>query len=151
MLGVPGARRRDDTRRATAASLLCDLGLDEQLDRRVAELSTGTRRMAEVACVTALGADVLLLDEPAAGFNVHETAVFADVIRRLRDEHGLTIVVIDHDVPMMRELVDRLYVLATGRVIAEGSPDVLSSDAGVLEAYMGVVPEGSKPKVVASL
>ena len=151
VLGLPGARRRDEVRRRAAASLLSDLGLDEHLDRRVAELSTGTRRMAEVACVTALGADVLLLDEPAAGFNVHETAVFAHVIRRLRDEHGLTIVVIDHDVPMMRGLVDRLYVLATGRVIAEGSPDVLSSDAGVLEAYMGVVPEGSEAKVVASI
>ena len=151
VLGLPGARRRDRARRQSAASLLAELGLDEHLDRRVAELSTGTRRMAEVACVTALGAQVLLLDEPTAGFNAHETEMFAGVIRRLRDEQGLTIVVIDHDVPMMRGLVDRLYVLATGRVIAEGSPDVLSSDAGVLEAYMGVVPAGADSKVAASL
>ena len=151
VLGLPGARRRDRARREAAAAVLTELGLREHLDRRVAELSTGMRRMAEVACVSALGARVLLLDEPTAGFNSHETEQFADVIRRLRDERGLTIVVIDHDVPMMRTLVDRLYVLAIGRVIAEGSPDVLSSDEGVLEAYMGVVPEGAESKVAASL
>jgi ABC-type branched-subunit amino acid transport system ATPase component len=93
--------------------------------------------MAELACVIALEPRVLLLDEPTAGFTPRETAAFGDVIHDVRRYLGATVVVIDHDVPMMRGLVDRLYVLAAGEVIAEGPPEILDSDAHVAEVYLG--------------
>ncbi len=93
--------------------------------------------MAELACVLALEPDVLLLDEPTAGFTPTEIAAFTDVIRDVRAYLGATVIVIDHDVPTMRTLVDRLYVLAAGVVIAEGPPSLLDTNVEVSEVYLG--------------
>jgi len=80
---------------------------------------------------------VLLLDEPTAGFAHHEVDHFIDVVRGLRTHLDATVVVIDHDVPMMLELTDRLYVLEMGTVIAEGAPAILYEDERVAAAYLG--------------
>ena len=85
----------------------------------------------------ALEPDVLLLDEPTAGFTHRETEAFGEMIAQVRSYLGATIVIIDHDVPMMRGLVERLYVLDAGRVIAEGPPSVLDDNAQVAEVYLG--------------
>jgi ABC-type branched-subunit amino acid transport system ATPase component/ABC-type branched-subunit amino acid transport system permease subunit len=137
MLGMPTARRSGRARQSSASDLIEMLDLGEFRHRYVSELSTGTRRLAELGCVAALGARVLLLDEPTAGFAHQEVERFIDVVRRLRAHLDATIVVIDHDVPMMLELTDRLYVLDLGVVIAEGSPSLLYENERVAAAYLG--------------
>jgi ABC-type branched-subunit amino acid transport system ATPase component len=113
------------------------VGLESYRHRYAGELSTGTRRLVEVACVAALGARVLLLDEPTAGFTQGEVEEFVTVLRALRDTTGVTLIVIDHDVPMMVDLAERLYVLEAGRLLAEGSPSILHDDPRVAAAYLG--------------
>jgi ABC-type branched-subunit amino acid transport system ATPase component/ABC-type branched-subunit amino acid transport system permease subunit len=137
MIAWPGSVHAERARMARAHEVLELLDLDVYAHRPAAELPTGLRRMAELACVIALEPRVLLLDEPTAGFTPRETAAFGDVIHDVRRYLGATVVVIDHDVPMMRGLVDRLYVLAAGEVIAEGPPEILDSDAHVAEVYLG--------------
>jgi ABC-type branched-subunit amino acid transport system ATPase component len=118
-------------------STLETVGLLDHGEHYAAELSTGSRRLVELACVIALGAKVLLLDEPTAGFTLGEVDEFVGVLRDLRDSNGVTIVVIDHDVAMMSKLAERLYVMESGQVIAEGGPNVLHDDPRVLSAYIG--------------
>jgi ABC-type branched-subunit amino acid transport system ATPase component/ABC-type branched-subunit amino acid transport system permease subunit len=137
MVAWPGSVRAERARMARATEVLELLDLDDYAQRPVAELPTGLRRMAELACVLALEPRVLLLDEPTAGFTPRETAAFGEVIHDVRRYLGATVVVIDHDVPMMRNLVDRLYVLAAGEVIAAGPPTVLDEDEQVAEVYLG--------------
>ncbi|MBI5088213.1 MAG: ATP-binding cassette domain-containing protein [Actinobacteria bacterium] len=93
--------------------------------------------LAELACVVALRPNVLLLDEPTAGFTPREIASFLHHVHRVREMLGATIVMIDHDIHVMHDLVDRLYVLATGVVIAEGPPSVLRTDEAVRDVYTG--------------
>ncbi len=138
LVGFPTARRRDRARRADAVEVIDLLDLGPYAHRPLAELPTGIRRLVELGCVVALDAHVLLLDEPTAGFTPREVESFARVVGEVQRYLGATIVVIDHDVPMMRHLVDRLYVLSTGRVIAEGDPSLLDTDQGVAEAYLGI-------------
>jgi ABC-type branched-subunit amino acid transport system ATPase component/ABC-type branched-subunit amino acid transport system permease subunit len=127
-----------ESRRLERASDILDLlNLGPYAHRSVSQLPTGLRRMAELGCVLALEPDVILLDEPTAGFTPKEIASFTKVIHDVRDYLGATIVVIDHDVPTMRDLVERLYVLAAGQVIAEGHPCLLDTNAEVSEVYLG--------------
>ena len=137
VLGTPGARRRDRVRAERAMSILAALDLADDAHVRIGALSTGSRRLAELACASALGAHVILLDEPTAGLTPQEVTGFTRIVTDMRAELGVTIVVIDHDVPMMRSLVDRLYVLEAGELIAHGPPSILDTDTRVIAAYMG--------------
>jgi ABC-type branched-subunit amino acid transport system ATPase component/ABC-type branched-subunit amino acid transport system permease subunit len=137
LVGLPSSRRRERRAAADAAEIVELLDLQPYAHRAVGELPTGVRRLVELGCVVALDADLLLLDEPTAGFTHREVQSFARVIGEVREYLGATVVVIDHDVPMMRTLVDRLYVLATGRIIAEGPPSLLDTDQAVADAYLG--------------
>jgi ABC-type branched-subunit amino acid transport system ATPase component len=137
MLALPPAAKARRTRQAAADDLIDLLGLGAVAHRYVSELATGTRRLCELGCVAALGANVLLLDEPTAGFAHQEVERFIQVVRRLREHLDATVVVIDHDVPMMMELTDRLYVLEAGVVIAEGPPSLIYEDPRVAAAYLG--------------
>lgn len=137
ILGTPWARRQDRARVIDAMAILSALDLDRYAHQQIGGLSTGSRRLAELACASALGAHVILLDEPTAGLTPQEVVAFTQIIANLRQELSVTIVVIDHDVPMMRSLVDRLYVLEAGKLIAHGPPSILDTDARVIAAYMG--------------
>ena len=137
MIGWPGSVRSERARTARAAEVLELLDLQEYAHRPSSQLPTGVRRMAELACVIALQPHVLLLDEPTAGYTPRETEAFGETIEDVRRHLGATIVIIDHDVRLMRHLVDRLYVLAAGKVIAEGPPSILDSDTRVAEVYLG--------------
>ena len=95
------------------------------------------RRMAELACVVALGADVILLDEPTAGIAQAEVERFTPVLSEIRAHLGATIVIIEHDIPLLMSLVDRMYVLAAGELLAEGPPDIVRTDPAVIAAYLG--------------
>ena len=137
LLALPPARRSDRRKEADADDLVELLGLEPFAGRNCAELSTGTRRLAELGCMLAMGCRVILLDEPTAGIAQREVEAFTPVLREIRDHLDATIVVIDHDIPMITSLVDRLYVMAVGRVIAEGDPRVLRENPEVVAAYLG--------------
>ena len=143
LLGTPKARRQERDRKRMALAALADLGLEEHAHQQIANLATGTRRLAELACASALGAHLVLLDEPTAGLSHREVSDFVRVISNLRSQLGMTFVVIDHDVAVMRSLVDRLYVLEAGDLIASGPPSILDTDSRVIEAYMGTYQDTS--------
>jgi ABC-type branched-subunit amino acid transport system ATPase component/ABC-type branched-subunit amino acid transport system permease subunit len=137
LLGLPPSRRAERAKQAKADELMDLLGLGPFADRQVAELSTGMRRLLELGCTVALHADVLLLDEPMAGIAQREVEAFVPVLGEIRDHLGASLVVIDHDLPMIGSVSDRLIVLASGSIVAEGPPSILRDDARVAAAYLG--------------
>jgi branched-chain amino acid transport system permease protein len=121
----------------TTAQLLTQFGLDPVADRKASTLPYGVQRQLEMARAAALGPDLLLLDEPAAGTNDIESMQLADSIRRVRDVEDCAIVLIDHDLPFVLNLCERIYVLDAGVVIAQGTPRDIQEDANVKRAYLG--------------
>lgn len=137
MLALPAARRQDARIRAVARGALAFVGLDLVAARRTADLAYGDRRRLEFARALALRPKLLLLDEPSAGMGPAETAELARIIRRARDELGVTVLVVEHDMSFVRALAERTTVLEFGRVIASGpTPEVLA-DERVAAAYLG--------------
>jgi ABC-type branched-subunit amino acid transport system ATPase component/predicted MFS family arabinose efflux permease len=123
---------------ATRVHQLLELfGLGAYRDSFTAELSTGTRRIVELACVVGHQPSVLLLDEPAGGVAQREVEQLGDMLRRIRDELGCSMVVIEHDMPMIAGLSDRLVALETGFVIAQGPPAAVLTDPRVVASYLG--------------
>ena len=106
-------------------------------DQPVASLSTGTRRMVELAGQVALGARVLLLDEPTAGLSQRETEAFAPRIGEIQRTLDAAILLIEHDMPLVMSVSDRVYCLQAGTVIAEGSPAAVRADPLVIASYLG--------------
>ena len=127
-----GVRRIDDAREVLAL-----LGLDDHRQVLVRELSTGMRRLTELACVLARRPQLLLLDEPSAGIAQKETEALAELLLDVRSATGAGLVVVEHDVPLVRRLADRIVVMAEGRVLADGAADKVTSDPAVVEAYFG--------------
>ena len=125
--------------------LVTRFGLDAYHDAFVRELSTGTRRIVELACVFARRPTVLLLDEPSAGLAQAETTALAPLLRSMRDDLGTAVVVIEHDVGLLRSIADRLVVLDLGRVIADGAPEATLADPRVAAAYLGPVDVAGVP------
>jgi ABC-type branched-subunit amino acid transport system permease subunit/ABC-type branched-subunit amino acid transport system ATPase component len=138
LLGLPGARRAARITRSEADELIAFFGLGSYADRFVDELSTGTRRIVELACLVGLEAKVLCLDEPTAGVAQRETEAFAPLILRIREELGAALLVIEHDMPFILGISDRVYCLEAGAVIAEGDPITVRNDPVVIASYLGV-------------
>ena len=122
---------------ARVAELLDLFGLGDYRDVFVAELSTGTRRIVELACVVGHQPSVLLLDEPAAGVAQREVEALGSLLLRIRDELACSVLVIEHDVPLMRSIADELVALEAGSVIASGAPAQVLSDPLVVASYLG--------------
>jgi ABC-type branched-subunit amino acid transport system ATPase component/ABC-type branched-subunit amino acid transport system permease subunit len=135
---VLGFRRAERERRQRAEELLSWMGLERYRASQVQELSTGTRRIAELACLVALEPEVLLLDEPSSGVAQRETEALAELLDRLKVELGMALVVIEHDIPMVMGISDRIVCMADGEVISEGRPDEVRTDPRVVEAYLGL-------------
>ncbi|MFO1061349.1 MAG: branched-chain amino acid ABC transporter ATP-binding protein/permease [Dongiaceae bacterium] len=130
--------RRGATRDAIAEALgaLAFVGLGARADERAAALPYGDRRRLEIARALAAEPRLLLLDEPAAGMNQTEAQALVQTIRRIRDL-GITVVLIEHNVRLVREASDRIVVLASGAVIADERPEAVLSSPRVIEAYLG--------------
>ena len=137
---VPAPRRSrgNGSAASEADELIGFLGLGRYANSRISDLSTGTRRIVELAGLLALDARVLCLDEPTAGVAQRETEAFGPLIKEIRRELGAAMLVIEHDMPLIMSISDRVYCLEVGRVIAEGSPDVVRNDAKVIASYLGV-------------
>jgi ABC-type branched-subunit amino acid transport system ATPase component/predicted MFS family arabinose efflux permease len=113
------------------------LGLAAFRNKFVAELSTGTRRMIDLACILAHEPTVILFDEPSSGIAQRETEALGPVLRRVKDMTASSLLVIEHDMPLLRSLADEVVALDLGRVVIRGRPDVVLSDPRVAASYLG--------------
>lgn len=137
LLHTPGQRAEENESLASARRWLRFVGLESSASRYASELAYGDQRRLEIARAVASGPEVLLLDEPSAGMNPSEKSDLMALIRHIR-ELGITVILIDHDMPFIMNLSDRIIVIDQGSKIAEGSPDVIRKDQRVIDAYLGV-------------
>lgn len=130
-------RRQEEEIRAQAREVLKLLLLDHLEEELAANLSTGQKKLLEIGRSLMASPKLVLLDEPAAGVNPTLMRTIAQTIWDLRDERGITWVIVEHDVPLIMEMCDSVIVMAEGKVIAHGTPEEVRGDARVLEAYLG--------------
>jgi ABC-type branched-subunit amino acid transport system ATPase component len=143
MLHLPPSPRAERVKRAEADDILASLGLGDTAGQPVASLSTGSRRMVELAGQVALGARVLLLDEPTAGLSQRETEAFAPRIGEIQRALDAAVLLIEHDMPLVMSVSDRVYCLEAGVVIAEGTPAEVRADPLVVVSYLGADDAGA--------
>jgi ABC-type branched-subunit amino acid transport system ATPase component/ABC-type branched-subunit amino acid transport system permease subunit len=134
---ILGYQRPERRKQDMARELVAAMGLNPFRNKRIGELSTGTRRITEIACLVALRPSLLLLDEPSSGIAQRETEALGRLLRRMNEEMALPMLVIEHDIPLIMALADHIVVMDAGSVIARGDPDVVRHDPAVVEAYLG--------------
>jgi len=137
LLGLPPSRTAERAKRAAVVDVLHLLGLGRYAALPVSRLSTGTRRLVELACLLAQDARVLLLDEPTAGLAQREVEAFGPLLRQLRADLGASIVLVEHDLPLVSGVSDRLQCLGEGRTLATGSAAHVLAEPAVRASYLG--------------
>jgi branched-chain amino acid transport system ATP-binding protein len=137
VFALPVARDAEGAMWSRVDELLELTGLVAYADSLVSELSTGTRRIVDVACGLAEGPRVLLLDEPATGISLHETERLGPLLRWLRDTTGTALVLVEHELGLVSEVADRLVAMEAGSVVASGSPPDVVAHPRVVASYLG--------------
>ena len=138
ILGLPQADQAEKQAKQKAKELIELVGLGDRPSEKAKNLSYGDQRRLEIARALALEPSILLLDEPAAGMNPNEKQTLSTFIRDLRTQFNLTIILIEHHVPLVMGLCDRIAVLNFGKLIALGQPEIIRNNLAVIEAYLGV-------------
>ena len=137
VLSLPSAAREEEIAQQQGLELLNLVGLGDRAHEKASNFSYGDQRRLEIARALALKPKILLLDEPAAGMNTSEKQGLSDFIRQISQQFELTIVLIEHHVPLVMGLCDRIAVLNFGKLIALGNPYEVKTDPVVIEAYLG--------------
>jgi branched-chain amino acid transport system ATP-binding protein len=136
-LGLPAVREQEDDIAWSVQDLVELMGLGAFRDKFVSELSTGSRRVVDIAMAIAHDPAVLILDEPSSGIAQRESEALGPLLRQIRDETGCALLVIEHDMPLISAVSDRLMALDQGRVIAGGEPAAVLADPLVVASYLG--------------
>jgi branched-chain amino acid transport system ATP-binding protein len=136
-LGLPAAIDSEAAAAERADELIEMLGLEAYRNKFVSEISTGTRRMVDLACILAHEPRVILFDEPSSGIAQRESEALGPLLKRVRDLTGSSLLVIEHDMPLLTSLADEVIALDLGRVIARGTPAAVVRNPRVVSAYLG--------------
>jgi branched-chain amino acid transport system ATP-binding protein len=150
VLGFASYRHAEDAAVERARDWLRRIGLIERADWNAANLPYGDQRRLEIARAMCTQPKLLCLDEPAAGLNPRETAELGQLLMRIRDEFGIGVLLIEHDMSVVMGISDHIIVLDYGRKIADGDPDQIKRDANVIKAYLGETEEEELPPEVAA-
>jgi ABC-type branched-subunit amino acid transport system ATPase component len=140
-LQMPWARRSERTKRAEVDQAIGSFGIGRFRKHRVAQLSTGTRRVVDLASIMLARPRLLLLDEPTAGIAQREAEAFVPLLRRLHQLADCTIVLVEHDVPLVFALCTKVVMMETGRIVSVGTPEEVQRDPKALAAYLGASEE----------
>jgi branched-chain amino acid transport system ATP-binding protein len=137
MFSLPGTRQEEKSIREASLELLAFLGIQDLAQQRAGSLAFGKQRMVEFARALATKPKLLLLDEPAAGLNMYETAGIGSYITKIREERLVSIVLVEHDMSLVMDISDRIVVLNYGQKIAEGTPVEIQKNPEVIKSYLG--------------
>ncbi|VTS37619.1 branched-chain amino acid transport ATP-binding protein [Streptococcus porcinus] len=137
ILRLPSYYKKETELKEKALKLLAIFKLDQEANTLAKNLPYGQQRRLEIVRALATKPKILFLDEPAAGMNPQETAELTALIRQIKNDFGITIILIEHDMSLVMEVTERIYVLEYGRLIAHGTPQEIRNNKRVIEAYLG--------------
>ncbi|MCU1376149.1 MAG: transporter related, partial [Actinomycetia bacterium] len=137
LFNLPPSPKAERKKLSEANEIISYLGLGRFADQFISSLSTGTRRITELACQLAIAPRVLLLDEPTAGLAQRETEAFGPLIKGIQKELDAAVLLIEHDMPLVMSISDRVYCLEAGAIISQGLPDLVRNDPRVISSYLG--------------
>ena len=137
LYSMPWARRRERDLERRATEIAAMLGLEDELENQVKNLPYGLQKRVEIARALAAEPKAILLDEPVAGCNEEETAELREFVRRINRETGITMLMVEHDMSMVMNVCDYIYVMNFGANLAEGTPAEIRANPEVIKAYLG--------------